>query len=318
MYDIITLNDMLISELQDIASTIKLDNVKGLEKQELIYKILELQAATSTEGDDDPSKKKRGRPRVVKAKAAEKVEIKKREPREPKPFVEGKTKEEEVTEEPVVVSQHSQADFTNENVSSNEPAPEVVEKPAIENIAPVERRPNEPAAENENFQDRRRPNRFERPQAQYQELEGIVSSEGVLEMMPDGYGFLRSSDYNYMSSPDDIYASPSQIKLFGLKTGDTVRGAIRPPKEGEKYFALTKIDKINGREPADIRDRVAFEHLTPLFPDEKLNLADNSATYSTRIIDMLAPIGKGQRGLIVAQPKTGKTILLKEIAKKKD
>ena len=195
MYDIITLNDMLISELQDIASTIKLDNVKGLEKQELIYKILELQAATSTEGDDDPSKKKRGRPRVVKAKAAEKVEIKKREPREPKLFVEGKTKEEEVTEEPVIVSQHSQADFTNENVSSNEPAPEVVEKPAIENIAPVERRPNEPAAENENFQDRRRPNRFERPQAQYQELEGIVSSEGVLEMMPDGYGFLRSSDY---------------------------------------------------------------------------------------------------------------------------
>ncbi len=317
MYDIITLNDMLISELQDIASSIKLDNVNGLEKQELIYKILEQQATAPADGDDDPSKKKRGRPRVVKAKAPEKVEIKKREPREPrepKPIVEVKAKQEEITEEPAVISQHSQADFSNENVSSNEPAPEVVEKPAIENIAPVERRPNEPAAENENFQERRRPNRFERPQAQYQELEGIVSSEGVLEMMPDGYGFLRSSDYNYMSSPDDIYASPSQIKLFGLKTGDTVRGAIRPPKEGEKYFALTKIDKINGREPADIRDRVAFEHLTPLFPDEKLNLADNSATYSTRIIDMLAPIGKGQRGLIVAQPKTGKTILLKEIA----
>ncbi|OYU97005.1 MAG: transcription termination factor Rho [Bacteroidetes bacterium B1(2017)] len=148
----------------------------------------------------------------------------------------------------------------------------------------------------------------------YQELEALVSSEGVLEMMADGYGFLRSSDYNYMPSPDDIYVSPSQIKLFGLKTGDTVQGTIRPPKEGEKYFALVKVESINGRIPSEVRDRVAFEHLTPLFPDEKLRLADNSATYSTRIIDLLAPIGKGQRGLIVAQPKTGKTILLKEIA----
>ncbi|MCF8253576.1 MAG: transcription termination factor Rho [Bacteroidia bacterium] len=148
----------------------------------------------------------------------------------------------------------------------------------------------------------------------YQELESMVSSEGVLEMMSDGYGFLRSSDYNYMPSPDDIYVSPSQIKLFGLKTGDTVLGTVRPPKEGEKYFALVKVESINGRIPSEVRDRVAFEHLTPLFPDEKLRLADNSTTYSTRIIDLLAPIGKGQRGLIVAQPKTGKTILLKDIA----
>jgi transcription termination factor Rho len=132
--------------------------------------------------------------------------------------------------------------------------------------------------------------------------------------MVDGYGFLRSSDYNYMSSPDDVYVSPSQIKLFGLKTGDTVKGTIRPPKEGEKYFALIKVESINGRNPAEVRDRVAFEHLTPLFPDERLHLADNASTYSTRIIDILAPIGKGQRGLIVAQPKTGKTILLKDIA----
>jgi transcription termination factor Rho len=132
--------------------------------------------------------------------------------------------------------------------------------------------------------------------------------------MMDGYGFLRSSDYNYMSSPDDVYVSPSQIKLFGLKTGDTVKGTIRPPKEGEKYFALIKVESINGRVPAEVRDRIAFEHLTPLFPDERLRLADNASTYSTRIIDILAPIGKGQRGLIVAQPKTGKTILLKDIA----
>ncbi len=159
-----------------------------------------------------------------------------------------------------------------------------------------------------------RQNFREKEKQEYVELDGIVTCEGVLETMMDGYGFLRSSDYNYMSSPDDVYVSPSQIKLFGLKTGDTVKGTIRPPKEGEKYFALIKVEAINGRVPAEVRDRIAFEHLTPLFPDERLRLADNASTYSTRIIDILAPIGKGQRGLIVAQPKTGKTILLKDIA----
>jgi transcription termination factor Rho len=157
--------------------------------------------------------------------------------------------------------------------------------------------------------------RQERPErVVFQELDGIVDAEGVLEMMQDGYGFLRSSDYNYMPSPDDVYVAPSQVKIFGLKTGDTVLGTVRPPKEGEKYFALVKVGSINGRIPSEVRDRVAFEHLTPLFPDEKLRLADGSDSYSTRIIDLLAPIGKGQRGLIVAQPKTGKTILLKDIA----
>jgi transcription termination factor Rho len=146
------------------------------------------------------------------------------------------------------------------------------------------------------------------------ELEGIVSATGVLEMMSDGFGFLRSADYNYMPSPDDIYISPNQVKTYGLKTGDTVRGAIRPPKEGEKYFALTKVEAINGKNPADVRDRVAFEHLTPLFPDEQLKLSNQPNNISTRIIDLLSPIGKGQRGLIVAQPKTGKTMLLKDIA----
>jgi len=147
------------------------------------------------------------------------------------------------------------------------------------------------------------------------EFDGIIESEGVLEMMPDGYGFLRSSDYNYLSSPDDIYVSQSQIKLFGLKTGDTVLGNVRPPKEGEKYFPLIRVSKINGLKPNVVRDRVSFEHLTPLFPDEKFNLIDRSNTMSTRIMDMFAPIGKGQRGMIVAQPKTGKTMLLKDIAK---
>lgn len=149
----------------------------------------------------------------------------------------------------------------------------------------------------------------------FYEFEGIILNSGVLEIMPDGYGFLRSSDYNYLNSPDDIYVSQSQIKLFGLSTGDTVEGTVRPPKEGEKYFPLIKVEKINGRTPDAVRDRIPFDHLTPLFPDEKFNLAGgNRATISTRVVDMFAPIGKGQRGLIVAQPKTGKTVLLKEIA----
>ena len=146
------------------------------------------------------------------------------------------------------------------------------------------------------------------------EFDGQVQSEGVMEMMPDGYGFMRSSDYNYLSSPDDVYVSPSQIKLFGLKTGDTVVGTVRPPKEGEKYFALLKVDSINGKTPDEIRDRVPFDYLTPLFPFEKLNLTTTGNNYSTRIMDLFTPIGKGQRGLIVAQPKTGKTMLLKEVA----
>lgn len=147
------------------------------------------------------------------------------------------------------------------------------------------------------------------------EFEGIIVAEGVLEIMPDGYGFMRSSDYNYLNSPDDIYVSQSQIKLFGLKTGDTVRGGIRPPKESEKYFPLVKVEKINGKDPAEVRDRVPFDFLTPLFPDEKFRLTGHSSeTLSCRVIDMFSPIGKGQRGLIVAQPKTGKTILLQDIA----
>ncbi len=146
------------------------------------------------------------------------------------------------------------------------------------------------------------------------EFDGIIESEGVLEMMPEGYGFLRSSDYNYLASPDDIYLSTSQVRLFGLKTGDTVKGVVRPPKEGEKFFPLIRVLKINGHDPQVVRDRVSFEHLTPIFPKEKFNIADKGASVSTRIMDLFSPIGKGQRGMIVAQPKTGKTMLLKDIA----
>ncbi|MGN6566555.1 MAG: transcription termination factor Rho [Flavipsychrobacter sp.] len=197
--------------------------------------------------------------------------------------------------------------------------PNAEEAEATQQPQPQETAAPDPAARPQQHERREPYGRQRRDQQQPQqhsniEFEGIVVSEGVLEMMPDGYGFLRSSDYNYLSSPDDIYVSPSQIKLFGLKTGDTVTGSVRPPKEGEKYFALLKVETINGKLPDEIRDRVPFDYLTPLFPYEKLNLTSTSANYSTRIMDLFTPIGKGQRGLIVAQPKTGKTMLLKEVA----
>ena len=162
----------------------------------------------------------------------------------------------------------------------------------------------------------RRPISYPQPRSRQPivNFDGLVENEGVLEILQEGYGFLRSSDFDYMPSPDDIYVSPSQIKLFGLKTGDVVRGAIRPPKEGEKYFALIRLESVNGLDPAKIRDRIPFEHLTPLFPIEKFDISRNSTTMSTRIIDLFCPIGKGQRGLIVSQPKSGKTVLLQEIA----
>jgi len=186
--------------------------------------------------------------------------------------------------------------------------------PELEPVKVVtqEPQPGNPVVERTHHHERR----HNPAQAFNVELDGLIEGEGVLEMMPDGYGFLRSADYNYLTSPDDIYVSPSQIKLFGLRTGDTVRGAIRPPKEGEKYFALLRVSKINGLDPKDIRDRVPFDYLTPLFPSEKLNLCTSPTgkDYGTRMIDLFTPIGKGQRGLIVAQPKTGKTYLLKDVA----
>ena len=174
---------------------------------------------------------------------------------------------------------------------------------------------NNPNGKEKNANHRHKGNNLHKKSHEEHEFDGIVSAEGVLEMMPDGFGFLRSSDYNYLTSPDDIYVSHSQVRLFGLKTGDTVRGTVRPPKKGEKYFPLIKVEKINGRDPNIVRDRVPFEFLTPLFPDEKFRLTENGkSSLSTRMIDLFAPIGKGQRGLIVAQPKTGKTVLLKEVA----
>lgn len=197
-----------------------------------------------------------------------------------------------VKAEPVAVTRKSRS--TSEEAAA-EPAAADTKVEAVERTEVVEERRTEATPATVDF-------------------DNVIVNEGVLEIMPDGYGFLRSSDYNYLTSPDDIYVSQSQIKLFGLKTGDNVRGSIRPPKEGEKYFPLVRVESINGQVPAEVRDRVPFDYLTPLFPDEKLNLDLGANNYSTRIIDLFAPIGKGQRGLIVAQPKTGKTNLLKEVA----
>jgi transcription termination factor Rho len=209
----------------------------------------------------------------------------------------------------------------DESVAAIQPETTVKESSgaiAADPIQEVNVRPVDPQDGNSNYQNRPQQKEFHKKPKRDDygfEVEGIISAEGVLEIMPDGYGFLRSSDYNYLNSPDDIYVSQSQIKLFGLKTGDTVKGTIRPPKEGEKYFPLIKVDLINGRTPDEVRDRIPFDFLTPLFPEEKFRLTGHKeSTMSTRIMDMFAPIGKGQRGLIVAQPKTGKTVLLKEVA----
>jgi transcription termination factor Rho len=324
MYDTLQLNDMLVPELQDIAEQLAIPHYKKLEKQELVYKILDKQSvagATADEGKDEKPKRKRivktadkegeaprektatAKPEIKASKKAEPVQDKKRPVKKAEP-VEAPEEEEElqpITSEqstiPAAIASLLQEEDEMENQQQQ---PEVA---AFEQNTSSNQQ-----ASSRQYQTRRDQQVFNI------EFDGIILGEGVLEMMPDGYGFLRSSDYNYLSSPDDIYVSPSQIKLFGLKTGDTVYGSVRPPKEGEKYFALLKVDTINGKKPEEVRDRVPFDYLTPLFPYEKLNLVTQSNNYSTRIMDLFTPIGKGQRGLIVAQPKTGKTMLLKELA----
>lgn len=323
MYDIAQLNEMLVPELLDITEQLKIPNAKKMDKQELIYKILDKQAAaaseTPTEGTEKPKRK-----RIVKASTAntseEAIVMSDETDKQPKEKPAAKEKEQPKTDEKKRVRKvvKSKEEKTEESETlavpdkTTEPEPEIgsrlisllADDPIVLDDEPAD-------AETDTFVSRPQ---HKREQSFNIEFDGIIQSEGVLEMMPDGYGFLRSSDYNYLSSPDDIYVSPSQIKLFGLKTGDTVFGAVRPPKEGEKYFALLKVESINGKSPDEVRDRVPFDYLTPLFPFEKLNLFTQPSNYSTRIIDLFTPIGKGQRGLIVAQPKVGKTVLLKEVA----
>ena len=326
MYDILQLNDMLVPELLDIAEQLKIQNAKKLDKQGLVYKILDKQAVVASEKKPSASDEKPKRKRIVKAttgitteeaeveEVPEEKKVAKIQPmvvkKDDKPAirkVRKKSDEDPIVPEnkEIVSSKHESQEIDIDDIEEGED--QLEELPQNGNLSAPD------ATLNNSVAGKIYPPRRDQ-QAFNIEFDGVIMAEGVLEMMPDGYGFLRSSDYNYLSSPDDIYVSPSQIKLFGLKTGDTVHGAVRPPKEGEKYFALLKVDEINSKSPEEVRDRVPFDYLTPLFPFEKLNLFTSPTDYSTRIIDLFTPIGKGQRGLIVAQPKTGKTMLLKAVA----
>ncbi len=330
MYDNLQLNDMLVPELLDVAEQLMITNVTKLPKQELIQKILDKQSVMSSENNnvsDKPRRRKiiKAAPRVVAEpeaasepsvpEAEEKVEVKTEEKAAPKKrarkaaAAKPKKEEKHPDLDPLPISEALLALLNDDDIDLD------LDEPLIEEEKPyTEEQPKKQFHANANEESVPVRHHHKREPAFNIEFDGIIMSEGVLEMMPDGYGFLRSSDYNYLSSPDDVYVSPSQIKLFGLKTGDTVFGAVRPPKEGEKYFALLKVESINGKSPDEVRDRVPFDYLTPLFPFEKLNLFTDASNFSTRIIDLFSPIGKGQRGLIVAQPKVGKTVLLKHVA----
>ncbi len=327
-YDILQLNDMLVQELREISDKLSIPEYKKLSKQDLIYKILDAQAVNAPDQqspeilveDNTPYGKI---PTLLKAKEKDQRIEKRPRKRADEP--------ETVVQFPPKFSKEAPPRF--EKKESKMPIYEPVEEEEEEIVNPGLQLPDDddddfinPALMEFDDYTPNPPKKEKKGQQVPQpevgairfnvELDGVIEGEGVLEMMQDGYGFLRSADYNYMTSPDDIYVSPSQIKLFGLKTGDAVKGAIRPPKEGEKYFALLKVSKINGLEPNDVRDRIPFDYLTPLFPNEKFTLASSPTgrDFSNRIIDLFTPIGKGQRGLIVAQPKTGKTFLLKDIA----
>jgi len=332
MYDILTLNDMLVPELLDIAEQQQITNANNLQKQELIYKILDKQAVMTPEKKDSTAAKPK-RKRIVKPAVSEEEtptitstseEEEKEQPKAKKPEEKRKPAKKQKEENVKVKNLFDDEDEENGNGQEKEYhvetladpktiAPALIELLKSEDEEEIDLEMPEPVVNN-SHQHHPKPFQHKKEPAFNIEFDGIILAEGVLEMMPDGYGFLRSSDYMYLSSPDDVYVSPSQIKLFGLKTGDTVYGSVRPPKEGEKYFALLKVETINGKGPDEVRDRVPFDYLTPLFPFEKLNLFLTPNNLSTRIIDLFTPIGKGQRGLIVAQPKTGKTMLLKEIA----
>ena len=329
MYTIEELNVRLLSELKEIAEELGLKNYKKLSKQELIYKILDQQAVipeeelpkkkTSEAKPATTEKKKEPRSKSIKSdKTTEQTDKpSSRPPKRENVKAKSNKKDEELSSEELLESFNIEVDNSVTSFDSakkeEKPAENKRErkekKDRPEDKENREAKPKERAGDDEKKRDDRR-----KKESNVKDFDGVIENEGVLEIMQDGYGFLRSSDYNYLASPDDIYVSPSQIKLFGLKTGDTVKGQIRPPKEGEKYFALLRVVSVNGKTTEEIRDRVSFEYLTPLFPNEKINLSTRPDNYSTRILDLFAPIGKGQRGMIVAQPKTGKTVLLKTIA----
>ncbi len=329
MFEISQLKEKKLPELQDIAKQLNVSKFRSLKKLDLVYQILDHQAANPTtpsvnKDERRPPRQKRERVQKPRESNTQRTMDFKENP---KPQVQNtnksskddRTKTEAPKDKqnrPQVAQNTHQKDTKSQQQRDNKNRPPQKDNKTqsnTQNKSSQQHKENKPQDNrnqgNNGNKDSR--NRYREPDF---EFDAIIESEGVLDVMQDGYGFLRSSDYNYLSSPDDIYVSQSQIRLFGLKKGDTVLGNVRPPKEGEKYFPLIKVIKINGLDPHVVRDRVSFEHLTPLFPQEKFNLAERQSTISTRIIDLFAPIGKGQRGMIVSQPKTGKTVLLKEIA----
>jgi len=297
MYTLDDLSVMLLSELRTIAEDLQIKNAKKTAKQDLIYKILDQQATM------DESEVKNLKNKNAGAKAPE---------QEAEELLESLDKDGQKEQKP----KRKRAPKKSKDTSAENPqedSSKVAEQKEPGDQSRDREKSDKEKSEKEKAREEARVKR-EAYNESIKEFEGVIQTEGVLEIMQDGYGFLRSSDYNYLASPDDIYVSPSQIKLFSLRTGDTVKGEIRPPKDGEKYFALLKVDSVNGRTTDEIRDRIAFEYLTPLFPQERIKLSGKPDNYSTRILDLFSPIGKGQRGMIVAQPKTGKTVLLKNVA----
>ncbi|MCF6295962.1 MAG: transcription termination factor Rho [Flavobacteriaceae bacterium] len=337
MFEISQLKEKKLPELQEIAKELKVSKYRSLKKLDLVYQILDHQAANPTKPSVNKDEKRPQRPRRDRVQKPRESNAQKSMDFKEKPTqVKSSITQESSKDDTAKMETPKESTLKKDAPKENENRPQVKpqNKQQKENKPrpqkDIQSRPqrdnqNRPAQKDNKAQDNRNKdnrnqssngnkdsrNRYREPDF---EFDAIIESEGVLDVMQDGYGFLRSSDYNYLSSPDDIYVSQSQIRLFGLKKGDTVLGNVRPPKEGEKYFPLIKVTKINGLDPQVVRDRVSFEHLTPLFPQEKFNLAERQSTISTRIIDLFSPIGKGQRGMIVSQPKTGKTMLLKDIA----
>jgi transcription termination factor Rho len=345
MYDINELSGKLLPELKEIAQKLNIKKL-NLKKQDLIYKILDEQAVKPNtilkeekpKAEKPATETKESAPKPARKPRAPKAEKKEVSAEETKEVSEEKS-EDRAKAKPAARKAKQKTypdDYVPTKADLNNPNNPYYKgnkdsaKPSNEGNKNTKKESsnNERASRDNSSSDNKRessrenirgngsPRKNTKPGEEHgYNFDGLIKMEGVLELANDGFGFLRSSDYNYLSSPDDVYVSNSQVKLFGLKTGDTVYGTIRPPRTGEKYFPLLSIDKVNGREPAYIRDRIPFEHLTPLFPDEKLNITGHSKeTMSTRVMDLFSPIGKGQRGMIVAQPKTGKTVLLKDIA----
>ena len=346
MFEISELKAKKLPELQEIAKKLNVPKYRSLKKLDLVYQILDVQATNPevikkeviTTPNDPKAETKKTTPPARKPRA--RIEKKQSPKLEPQQKMNLEDKKET---RPVVVQAQEKTVAPPQNKENKDIKPEAKgnDKRSSDN-KPNPRKKEDNKPNNSRHKDDKKSNNNRQKEGNKQnnarykdgnvhknngnkdnrnrykepdfEFDAIIESEGVLDIMQDGYGFLRSSDYNYLSSPDDIYVSQSQIRLFGLKVGDTVLGNVRPPKEGEKYFPLIKVNKINGQSPNVVRDRVAFEHLTPLFPQEKFNIAEKQATISTRIMDLFAPIGKGQRGMIVSQPKTGKTMLLKDVA----